>query len=117
MGTAVGLEAAQTHYLTTVLRLKPHDSVLVFNGRDGEWRALLNGSSKRSATLVVEQLTRPQTTATDLHYLFAPLKRARLDYVVQQAVELGWSCLRPVSTPHTQADGVHGTRLPRYAFG
>ena len=111
MGTSVGLEAAQTHYLTTVLRLKPHDSVLVFNGRDGEWRALLNGSSKRSATLVVEQLTRPQTAATDLHYLFAPLKRARLDYVVQKAVELGVSCLQPVSTRHTQADRVNVARM------
>jgi 16S rRNA (uracil1498-N3)-methyltransferase len=111
MGTSVELEAAQTHYLTTVLRLKPHDSVLVFNGRDGEWRALLNGSSKRSATLVVEQPTRPQTAATDLHYLFAPLKRARLDYVVQKAVELGVSCLQPVTTRHTQADRVNVARM------
>jgi 16S rRNA (uracil1498-N3)-methyltransferase len=111
MGTSVELEAAQTHYLTTVLRLKPHDSVLVFNGRDGEWRALLNGSSKRSATLVVEQLTRPQTAATDLHYLFAPLKRARLDYVVQKAVELGVSSLQPVSTRHTQAERVNVARM------
>ena len=111
MGTSIGLESAQAHYLTTVLRLKPQDSVLVFNGRDGEWRALLNGSSKRSATLVVEQPTRPQTAATDLHYLFAPLKRARLDYVVQKAVELGVSCLQPVTTRHTQADRVNVARM------
>jgi 16S rRNA (uracil1498-N3)-methyltransferase len=110
-GTSIGLDTAQAHYLTTVLRLKPRDSVLVFNGRDGEWRALLDGVSKRSATLVVEQLIRLQTTAPDLHYLFAPLKRARLDYVVQKAVELGVSCLQPVSTRHTQAERVNIARM------
>jgi 16S rRNA (uracil1498-N3)-methyltransferase len=110
-GTSVRLDSAQTHYLTTVLRLKPRDSVLVFNGRDGEWRALLEAGSKRSATLVAEQLIRPQTPATDLHYLFAPLKRARLDYVVQKAVELGVSCLQPVTTQHTQAERVNIGRM------
>jgi 16S rRNA (uracil1498-N3)-methyltransferase len=110
-GVSLGLETAQTHYLTTVLRLKPRDSVLVFNGRDGEWRALLEGGSKRSATLVLEECVRSQTAATDLHYLFAPLKRARLDYMVQKAVELGVSRLQPVTTRHTQAERVNIGRM------
>jgi 16S rRNA (uracil1498-N3)-methyltransferase len=105
------LEKAPAHYLTTVLRLKSGDSVLLFNGRDGEWRATLEGGSKRAASLRVEQQTRGQTVPGDLHYLFAPLKRARLDYMVQKAVELGVSCLQPVTTRHTQAERVNSARM------
>jgi 16S rRNA (uracil1498-N3)-methyltransferase len=110
-GAVLALESTQTHYLTTVLRLKSGEGVLVFNGRDGEWYGRLESGSKRSATLVLTQCTRPQTAATDLHYLFAPLKRSRLDYVVQKAVELGASRLQPVLTQHTQAERVNTTRM------
>jgi 16S rRNA (uracil1498-N3)-methyltransferase len=110
-GASVALASGQTHYLVTVLRLKTDDSVLVFNGRDGEWRARLVGADRRSATLISEQLTRPQTAAVDLHYLFAPLKHARLDYMVQKAVELGVSRLRPVLTRHTQTERVNVGRM------
>jgi 16S rRNA (uracil1498-N3)-methyltransferase len=110
-GASVTLPSNQTHYLMTVLRLKADDSVLVFNGRDGEWRARLKGASKRAVTLIPEQLMRPQTAAPDLHCLFAPLKHARLDYMVQKAVELGVSLLQPVVTRHTQSERVNIDRM------
>ena len=81
-GAEVGLDRSQTHYLATVLRLKAGDRVLAFNGRDGEWSATIAGE-RRSATLRVEVRTREQTAPSDLHYLFAPLKTARLDYMTQ----------------------------------
>src|SRR5579862_351643 len=89
-GASVALDRPQAHYLTTVLRRKPGDGVLVFNGRDGEWGAAL-AMQKRTAALVVGAKTRDQTAPADLHYLFAPLKSARLDYMVQKAVEMGAS--------------------------
>ena len=77
-GAVVVLAPAQAHYLTTVLRLTSGDRVLVFNGRDGEWSATLE-AKKRAASVIAGARTRPQTQASDLHYLFAPLKSARLD--------------------------------------
>src|SRR5712672_2220649 len=110
-GATVTLSKPQGHYLADVLRLKPGDTVLLFNTRDGEWRARLSSAGKRALTLAVEEQTRPQTAAGDLHYLFAPLKRARLDYVVQKAVEMGVSRLQPVMTRHTQAARVNLDRM------
>lgn len=110
-GVRVALTAPHLHYLRDVLRLKPGDPVLVFNGADGEWRAALAEEGRRAASLAIETQTRPQTVAGDLHYLFAPLKRARLDYVVQKAVEMGASRLQPVVTRHTQAERVNTARL------
>jgi 16S rRNA (uracil1498-N3)-methyltransferase len=109
-GATVPLDAAQGHYLTGVLRLLAGDGVLVFNGKDGEWRCTLARTGKR-AELRVEHQTRPQTAAGDLHYLFAPLKRARLDYMVQKAVEMGVSRLQPVMTRHTQAERINLDRM------
>ncbi|RAI26734.1 16S rRNA (uracil(1498)-N(3))-methyltransferase, partial [Rhodoplanes elegans] len=110
-GVRVPLDAAPLHYLRDVLRLKPGDPVLVFNGRDGEWRADLAEEGRRSMALAVVAATRPQTPAGDLHYLFAPLKRTRLDYLVQKAVEMGASRLAPVVTRHTQAERVNTERM------
>jgi 16S rRNA (uracil1498-N3)-methyltransferase len=109
-GVAVALERAQAHYLTNVLRLNAGDTVLAFNGRDGEWSAAIE-PGKRAATLRVGSRTRAQTAPADLHYLFAPLKAARLDYMVQKAVELGVSRLQPVLTRHTQVARVNGERM------
>jgi 16S rRNA (uracil1498-N3)-methyltransferase len=109
-GAEVSLNPAQAHYLTTVLRRKPGDGVLVFNGRDGEWSAAL-AVQKRAATLVVDAKTRDQTAPVDLHYLFAPLKSARLDYMVQKAVEMGVSRLAPVLTRHGQVARVNLERM------
>lgn len=110
-GVRVPLTAPHLHYLRDVLRLKPGDPVLAFNGRDGEWRTVLAEEGRRAMALAVVEQTRPQTPAGDLHYLFAPLKRARLDYVVQKAVEMGAARLRPVITRHTQAERVNTGRM------
>jgi 16S rRNA (uracil1498-N3)-methyltransferase len=110
-GPAVALAPPQAHYLTHVLRLGPDDPVLLFNGRDGEWRGRLAVAGKRALTVRLEAQTRPQTATNDLHYLFAPLKRARLDYMVQKAVEMGVGRLVPVMTRHTQAERVNVERM------
>jgi 16S rRNA (uracil1498-N3)-methyltransferase len=109
-GGVVALDRGQTHYLTTVLRLSAGQRVLVFNGRDGEWDAAIEGG-RRAATLRVGERTRPHTNAGDLHYLFAPLKSARLDYMVQKAVEMGVSRLQPVLTRHGQIGRVNLDRM------
>jgi len=109
-GAAVPLDPAQAHYLTTVLRRKTGAGVLLFNGRDGEWSAALEGA-KRAAALVVGAKVRDQTQAADLHYLFAPLKSARLDYMVQKAVEMGACRLQPVLTRHGQVARVNLERM------
>jgi 16S rRNA (uracil1498-N3)-methyltransferase len=109
-GTEVALNASQSHYLGTVLRLKPGSRVLVFNGRDGEWAASFT-AAKRTSALFVSDQTRPQSPATDLHYVFAPIKAARLDYMVQKAVEMGVSQLQPVFTRHSQVARVNTERM------
>jgi|SRR5262245_17597852 len=110
-GPALGLDSAQTNYLRNVLRLKAGAPVLVFNGRDGEWRATLTDSGKRALALEIREQTRAQTQPIDLHYLFAPLKHARLDYMVQKAVEMGASRLQPILTRHTQVARVNLDRM------
>jgi 16S rRNA (uracil1498-N3)-methyltransferase len=109
-GAEAALDRQQTNYLANVLRLEAGDSVLIFNGRDGEWRARLGGSRK-AATLVAQEQTRPQTESPDLDYLFAPLKHARLDYMVQKATEMGVRRLVPVITRRTQAARVNVDRM------
>jgi 16S rRNA (uracil1498-N3)-methyltransferase len=110
-GATVALDTAQAHYLTGVLRLKAGDPVLIFNGTDGEWEARLAVAGKRNTALAVETQTRPQPPSGTLHYLFSPLKRARLDYMVQKAVEMGVSSLHPVIMRHTQAERVNLDRM------
>ena len=110
-GQRLPLDGAQANYLKNVLRLKAGDGVLVFNGRDGEWRASLADGSKRSVALAIGEQTRPQTAPLDLHYLFAPLKHARLDYMVQKAVEMGASRLQPVSMQHSQVPRINLERM------
>lgn len=109
-GRAVALEAEQSNYLGNVLRLKAGDSILVFNGSDGEWRAVIAGR-KRPDGLTVASRTRPQDRLGDVAYVFAPLKHARLDYMVQKAVEMGASRLQPVLTRFTQVSRVNTERM------
>jgi 16S rRNA (uracil1498-N3)-methyltransferase len=109
-GAVIALESGQAHYLTNVLRLKAGEGVLVFNGRDGEWSAAI-ALQKRTASLLVGAQTRTQTAAPDLHYLFAPLKAARLDYMVQKAAEMGVSRLQAVLTRHSQVARVNTGRM------
>jgi len=110
-GASVRLEPHQAHYIVNVLRKAPGDSVLVFNGRDGEWIGSVRKEGRRDVGLDLVEQTRPQPPAGDLDYLFAPLKQARLDYMVQKAVEMGVARLRPVITAHTQVARVNETRM------
>lgn len=109
-GLTVPLERDQSNYLGNVLRLSAGDTVLVFNGRDGEWRASIAGR-KRPDSLAVGNRTRSQDHLPDVAYVFAPLKHARLDYMVQKAVEMGASRLEPVLTRFTQVSRVNGERM------
>ena len=123
------LDQAQRNYLCNVLRLKEGSAVLVFNGRDGEWRARLavggaagdgerrqGKAAAKAVTLAVREQVRPQSRGGDLHLLFAPLKHARLDYMVQKAVEMGASALRPVLTRRTQAARLNLERMEANAI-
>ncbi|MGH6663980.1 MAG: 16S rRNA (uracil(1498)-N(3))-methyltransferase [Pseudolabrys sp.] len=110
-GREVSFDRGQANYLQNVLRLKRGDELLLFNGRDGEWQASLAGAGKRALTAVLGQRLREQPVPSDLHFLFAPLKHARLDYLVQKAVEMGASLLQPVITRHTQVARVNLERV------
>lgn len=110
-GAEIVLAPDQAHYLANVLRLKPQEQVLVFNGVDGEWCARAIAVGKRKVTLAAEHQTRAQEGGPDLHYLFAPIKRARLDYMAQKATEMGASLLQPVLTRRTVAERVKIERL------
>ncbi|WP_152045308.1 16S rRNA (uracil(1498)-N(3))-methyltransferase [Aureimonas psammosilenae] len=107
----VEADPAQVNYLLNVMRLEGGANVLLFNGRDGEWRARLDRQSKKRLFLVPETRTRPQPATPSLRYLFAPLKSARLDYMVQKAVEMGAGVLQPVITQHVQAPRLNVDRM------
>ena len=109
-GVAVPLDRDQGNYLGNVLRLTMGDRVLVFNGRDGEWQAVIAGR-KRPDALEIQSQTRPPTALPDITYAFAPLKHARLDYMAQKAVEMGAATLQPVITRHTQVHRVNTERM------
>ena len=94
-GESVALAREQSNYLGNVLRLSAGETILVFNGRDGEWQASIAGR-KRPDSLEIAARTRPQDRLPDLACIFAPLKHARLDYMVQKAVEMGAASLQPV---------------------
>jgi 16S rRNA (uracil1498-N3)-methyltransferase len=109
-GESIALERNQSNYLGNVLRLSAGESILVFNGRDGEWQARIAGR-KRPDSLDIVARTRPQDCLPDIAYVFAPLKHARLDYMVQKAVEMGASALQPVLTRFTQVSRVNSERM------
>ena len=109
-GETVALERSQSNYLGNVLRLAAGGTILAFNGRDGEWRASIAGRKRPDSLTIVAQ-TRPQDRLPDLAYVFAPLKHARLDYMVQKAVEMGASALQPVLTRFTQVARVNVERM------
>lgn len=110
-GAELALDRDQGHYLTHVLRLAPGDTVAVFNARDGEWLAYLTQAGKKAVALRIERRTADVSPPPDVDYLFAPLKHARLDYVVQKATELGVRRLRPVITERTIAERVNLQRM------
>ena len=110
-GASAPLDKAQANYLLNVLRLSEGAGLLVFDGKSGEFRARLSLLSRKSASLIIEEQTRAQPAASRLTCMFAPLKHARLDYMVQKAVEMGAGVLAPVITQHTQATRVNLERM------
>ena len=110
-GGRLPLEREQANYLISVLRMKQDDTVLVFNGSDGEWLAAISVEGRKQASLTLVRQTKPQPPAPDLHYLFAPLKHARLDYIAQKAVEMGAGVIQPVLTRRTQVSRLNLDRM------
>jgi 16S rRNA (uracil1498-N3)-methyltransferase len=110
-GAPVALAAGQAHHLRAVLRAAPGETVLLFNGRDGEWLARLETLGKSAATAVPDVRTRAQQAGPDLWLCFAPVKRAAIDLVAEKATELGASLLQPVITRHTDVARVNLERL------
>jgi 16S rRNA (uracil1498-N3)-methyltransferase len=110
-GAKIVLSAGQTHYLLHVLRFAEGAEILVFDGVSGEWRARIATAKKTGCSIDVVSLVRHQTAAQDIHYAFAPLKQARLDYMVQKAVEMGASVLQPVITARTAVSRLNLVRM------
>lgn len=110
-GGEVPLDEAQVHYLRNVMRRPDGSPLLLFNGRDGEWRGALSARGKKSAVAEVGERTREQVPEPDVWLCFAPVKRARIDYIAEKATELGVSVLQPVVTRHTAVERVNVARL------
>ncbi len=110
-GSAVAATPEQFNYLANVLRMGEGAEVLLFNGRDGEWKSKLTFSAKKRLSLTPAEQTRAQPPHPDLHFLFALLKVGRLDYLVQKAVEMGAGTIQPVLTQHTQVQKAGVERL------
>lgn len=115
-GQAVALAPGQAHYLGSVMRQVPGDTVLLFNGADGEWRARLTHADRRGARLLCEEQTRPQGAPPDLWLLFAPLRRERTAFLVEKAVELGAARLLPFITRRTNAERLRLDRERAHAI-
>src|SRR5260370_30611483 len=110
-GVEAPLSEAQAHYLRHVLRRGDGAPLMLFNGRDGEWRATLALRGKKGAAATVGELTREQAAEPDLWLCFAPVKRARIDYIAEKASELGVAVLQPILTQHTIVERVNVERL------
>ncbi len=109
--TVYNCNSTQTNYLLKVLRMKTGSTLYVFNGSDGEWLAEVETPKKNQCNLIIRELARNQQLGQDLEYIFAPIKRSRLDYMVQKATELGVSSLKPVITHRTIVDRVNLDRM------
>lgn len=114
-GQAVPLTADQAHYLFAVMRLGKGAAVLLFNGRDGEWRAEVAEAGKRGGVLVCATQTRALQVPPDLWLLFAPIKKARTDFIVEKAAEMGAARIVPVQTRHTNSERIRQDRLQAHA--
>lgn len=108
---ALDANRAQANYLLNVLRLRADDNVLLFNGRDGEWRASILPTGRKACSLVPIEQLRMQPQPYDLLYCFAPLKQARLDYMIQKSVEMGAGRLQPIITQYTQVQKLNEDRI------
>ena len=114
-GQVVALDAPRANYLFSVMRLAVGAAVLLFNGRDGEWRAVVAESGKRKGLLVCEERTAPLRLPPDLWLLFAPIKKARTDFIVEKATELGAARIVPVQTRFTNSDRIRQDKQQAHA--
>ncbi|WP_074220279.1 16S rRNA (uracil(1498)-N(3))-methyltransferase [Rhodovulum sp. ES.010] len=114
-GQTVPLSRDQAHYLFSVMRLAAGDRVLVFDGRSGEWLARVAEAGKKGGTLVCEAQTRPLQPPPDLWLFFAPIKKARTDFIVEKAAEMGAARICPVQTDFTNAERIRRDRLQAHA--
>lgn len=110
-GAEVALDPAQAHYLRNVMRREPGEAVRVFNGRHGEWRAVIAALGKGKGALTIEAETRAQASEPDLWLLAAPIKRTAIDFVAAKATELGVSAIQPVFTRRTAVSRVNAERM------
>ncbi len=115
-GQSVTLSRDQAHYLFGVMRLTVGAAVALFNGQDGEWLAEVAQASKRGGTLRVVEQTRDLQMPPDLWLLFAPIKKARTDFIVEKATELGARRILPVQTEFTNAGRIQRDRLQAHAI-
>lgn len=106
----------QSRYLTQVMRLKLGDSLLVFNGRDGEWRCVIAEILKKGVVLRVGEQVRPQTMGPDVQLLIAVVKKSALEFAVEKATELGARRIGLVVTQRTQTQHVRMDRLDAIAI-
>lgn len=114
-GQTVPLSQPQANYLFNVMRLGPGAVVSVFNGRDGEWDAAVTDAGKRGGALTAVAQTRPLMMPPDLWLVFAPVKKARTDFIVEKAVEMGVARIVPVVTDHSNSERVNVERLQAHA--
>ena len=112
----VPLTREQAHYLFGVMRLGPEDGVLLFNGQDGEWLATVEEAGKRGGTLRCAEQTKPLQLPPDLWLIFAPIKKARTDFIVEKAAEMGAAKIMPVQTDFTNSDRIRQDRLQAHAL-
>ena len=115
-GQQVALDKDQAHYLFGVMRQMAGSHVLIFNGRDGEWLAEITDAGKRSGILTCIEQTAPQRDAPDLWLCFAPIKKARTDFIAEKACEMGARRLVPVFTRFTNSERVRKDRLQAHAI-
>ena len=114
-GQQVPLTRDQAHYLFGVMRLTVGDAVAVFDGRSGEWRAVVAEAGRKAGVLVCDKLLAEQRNPPDLWLLFAPIKKARTDFIVEKATELGAARIMPVQTEFTNSERIRQDRLQAHA--
>ena len=114
-GQSVSLERDQAHYLFGVMRLGLGGRVALFNGRDGEWQAEVVEAGKRAGRLECRAQSAPLRLPPDLWLLFAPIKKARTDFIVEKAAEMGAARILPVQTDFTNSERIRRDRLQAHA--
>jgi 16S rRNA (uracil1498-N3)-methyltransferase len=114
-GMTLSLDGAPANYLGAVLRLKAGDDVLLFDDANGEFVATIAEAGRKRVALTIGARTRPRETVPDLWLLFAPVKRGRIDWLVEKATELGAARLMPVATERTVVDRLNLDRLRAHA--